>query len=453
MRFFRQTDADMTQGPISGQLVRFAIPMAIGLLFQQLYNTVDTVVVGQFVGKEALAAVGSTSSIINTLVGFSAGLSTGSSVVISQCYGAHNDRDLRTAVHTTVGVTFVLSLIFTALGMVLVDPLLRLMSTPQDVFPEAQTYLRIYFSGLMGLLFYNMGSGVLRAVGDSTRPLYFLCFSALVNTAFDLLFVIRFGLGVAGVAYATILAQALSAVLVLWVLTRDPGAYGIRWRQLRIDRPMFRRIFAIGLPSGIQQAITAFSNVFVQSYVNYFGSACMAGWSAYNKLDVFLTIPIQSIGMASTTFVGQNYGARRLERARNGVRKAQMLSVSITVVLSALVILSADRLIRLFTTDPEVIAFGVRFVRLDSPFYFAMCFNQTYAGALRGVGNAKAPMAIMLFSFVLFRQAYLLTVKLLGNALVPVALAYPVGWAMCSILLGVCFRRSVLYRGASFQES
>lgn len=444
MRFLHQKDADMTQGAITGQLIHFAIPMAIGLLFQQLYNTVDTVVVGQFVGKEALAAVGSTSSIINTLVGFSAGLSTGSSVVISQCYGAHNNRDLRLAVHTTVGITFIMSIVFTVLGFVLVEPLLRLMSTPEDVFAQARTYLRIYIAGLTGLLFYNMGSGVLRAVGDSTRPLYFLCFSAIVNTVFDLLFVIRFHLGVAGVAYATILAQALSAVLVMVVLTRDPGAYGVRWRELRIDRPMFGRIFAIGMPSGIQQAITAFSNVFVQSYINYFGSACMAGWSAYNKLDAFLNIPIQSIGMASTTFVGQNYGAGMMERARKGVTKAQMLSGSITVALSLVITLTAQEVIRLFTNDPEVMAFGVRFIQLNSPFYFALCFNQTYAGALRGIGSAKIPMVIMLFSFVLFRQAYLFTAKMLGNSLTAVALAYPVGWAMCSILLSVFFSRSVL---------
>lgn len=444
MRFLHQKDADMTQGAITGQLIHFAIPMAIGLLFQQLYNTVDTVVVGQFVGKEALAAVGSTSSIINTLVGFSAGLSTGSSVVISQCYGAHNNRDLRSAVHTTVGITFIMSIVFTVLGFVLVEPLLRLMSTPEDVFAQARTYLRIYIAGLTGLLFYNMGSGVLRAVGDSTRPLYFLCFSAIVNTVFDLLFVIRFHLGVAGVAYATILAQALSAVLVMVVLTRDPGAYGVRWRELRIDRPMFGRIFAIGMPSGIQQAITAFSNVFVQSYINYFGSACMAGWSAYNKLDAFLNIPIQSIGMASTTFVGQNYGAGMMERARKGVTKAQMLSGSITVALSLVITLTAQEVIRLFTNDPEVMAFGVRFIQLNSPFYFALCFNQTYAGALRGIGSAKIPMVIMLFSFVLFRQAYLFTAKMLGNSLTAVALAYPVGWAMCSILLSVFFSRSVL---------
>lgn len=444
MRFLHQKDADMTQGAITGQLIHFAIPMAIGLLFQQLYNTVDTVVVGQFVGKEALAAVGSTSSIINTLVGFSAGLSTGSSVVISQCYGAHNNRDLRSAVHTTVGITFIMSIVFTVLGFVLVEPLLRLMSTPEDVFAQARTYLRIYIAGLTGLLFYNMGSGVLRAVGDSTRPLYFLCFSAIVNTVFDLLFVIRFHLGVAGVAYATILAQALSAVLVMVVLTRDPGAYGVRWRELRIDRSMFGRIFAIGMPSGIQQAITAFSNVFVQSYINYFGSACMAGWSAYNKLDAFLNIPIQSIGMASTTFVGQNYGAGMMERARKGVTKAQMLSGSITVALSLVITLTAQEVIRLFTNDPEVMAFGVRFIQLNSPFYFALCFNQTYAGALRGIGSAKIPMVIMLFSFVLFRQAYLFTAKMLGNSLTAVAMAYPVGWAMCSVLLGVFFRRSVL---------
>lgn len=447
MRFFRQKDADMTQGPVSGHLVRFAIPMAIGLLFQQLYNTVDAVVVGQFVGKEALAAVGSTSSIINTLVGFGAGLATGSTVVISQCYGAHNERDLRSAVHTTVGFTFILSAIFTALGFLLVDPLLSLMSTPPDVFCEAQTYLRIYFGGLIGLMFYNMGSGVLRAVGDSTRPLFFLCFSAGVNVLFDLLFVIVFRLGVEGVAYATVLAQALSALLVMTVLTRDQTPYGIRWRELRMSREMVKRIFSIGFPSAIQQAITAFSNVFVQSYINYFGSACMAGWSAYNKLDMFLVIPGQSLGMAVTTFVGQNYGANQLSRARKGVRKAQLLAVSLTLCMSAVILLASRQFILFFSAEPEVIAYGVRFIQLNSPFYFLICIYQIYGGALRGVGIAKTPMYIMLFSFVAFRQLYLFVAKqFLGNPLTLVAVAYPVGWFLCATLLSIACRRSLLCR-------
>lgn len=446
MRLFRQKDADMTQGGIAGQLIRFAIPMAIGLLFQQLYNTVDTIVVGQFVGRQALAAVGGTSSIINTLVGFSAGLALGSSVVIAQSYGAHDHKALREAVHTTVGVTFFLSLLLTALSTVLMEPLLHLMDVPQDVFGEATTYLRIYFLGMIGLLFYNIGSGILRAVGDSLRPLYFLIFSAVINTVLDLVFVINFKMGVAGVAYATIIAQALSAVLVLTVLTRDHGPYGIRWRELKISWPMCKRIFSIGLPSAIQQAVTAFSNIFVQGYINHFGSACMAAWSGYNKLELFLMIPIQSIGMASSTFVGQNFGARQIKRARDGVRWSLGLSATITLVLSCVLMIFAGTMLRLITNDPEVIAFGVRFVRQNSFFYTIWCFNEIFAGALRGTGNAKAPMFIMVGSYVVFRQIYLAIAKALGNQLPWIAFAYPIAWVVGAFVFWLAYRRSPLYR-------
>ncbi|MEA4912665.1 MAG: MATE family efflux transporter, partial [Oscillospiraceae bacterium] len=298
----------MTEGVVWKQLLEFAIPMAIGLLFQQLYNTVDTIVVGRFVGKEALAAVGSTGNIIFILVGFCAGLATGASVVISQCYGAHDYDNLRDAVSTTMSVCFLMCAIATVLGLFIVTPMLRMMATPEDVLPQAREYLTIYFAGVSGLLIYNMGAGILRAVGDSRRPLYFLIFSAVVNIIFDLLFVIRFNLGIAGVAYATILSQALSAALVLLSLSKTDAPYGLRWSKLRIQKEMLARIMGIGLPSGAQQAITSFSNVFVQSYINAFGSACMAGYSSYNKLDVFIVIPMQSIGLASTTFVGQNFG-------------------------------------------------------------------------------------------------------------------------------------------------
>ena len=423
--------------------------MAIGLLFQQLYNTVDAVVVGRFVGKEALAAVGSTSSIINMLVGLCAGLATGASVVISQCYGAHNEKQLHDAVHTTIALTFIMCAIVTVLGLLIVEPMLRMMSTPEDVFDEARDYLLIYFAGVSGLLIYNMGSGILRAVGDSRRPLYFLCFSAIVNIAFDLLFVVRFGWGVVGVAYATILSQFLSALLVLFVLSRDNAPYGIRWRHLCLKKEMLSRILRIGLPSGVQQGITSFSNVFVQSYINFFGSACMAGWSSYNKLDVFILIPVQSLAMASTTFVGQNYGAHQLERARKGISQTLRMSLIITTLLSVVAMLLARPLLSLFSPDEDVLGFGVQFITLVSPFYITICFNQIYAGALRGVGNAKIPMLVMLFSFVVFRQIYLLVNKLLGNSFFFVAIAYPIGWIVCSVLLTIFYRRSELYRGGS----
>ena len=301
MAGIRKTDSDMTQGSIWRHLVEFAIPMALGLLFQQLYNTVDTLVVGNFVSKEAQAAVGSTGSIINTVVGFCTGLATGASVIISQRYGAHDDAALRKAVHTTIAVTFLLSALATAGGLLIVDPMLRFMQTPADVWDDARLYLTIYFWGVSGILFYNMGSGILRAVGDSRRPLLFLMLSALLNTVLDLFFVLVLGMKVDGVALATVLAQVISAAAILFVLTREKAAYGIRWKELRVDRGSLSGILKIGLPSSIQSAITAFSNVFVQSYINAFGSACMAGYSIYNKLDAFVLIPVQALAMSSTT--------------------------------------------------------------------------------------------------------------------------------------------------------
>ena len=437
-------DLDMTEGNIWMHLLRFSIPMAIGLLFQQLYNTVDTLVVGQFVGQQAQAAVGSTGPIINTIVGFCAGLATGASVVISQRYGAHDQEGLSKAVHTTVALTFIISLVATGLGQLIITPMLHFMQTPEDVMPESAAYLSIYFAGISGVLFYNLGSGILRAVGDSRRPLLFLIISALLNTALDLLFVLVFDMGVDGVAYATILSQILSALLTLYALSRERGTYGIRWRKIRIDRESLSMILKLGLPSSIQAAITAFSNVFVQSYINYFGSACMAGYGVYGKIDAFALIPVQSISMSSTTFVGQNWGAKQPARAREGVWKAILMSLISTAVLGILVFVLAEPLMGFFSPEPDVIEYGVRFLRIITPFYIAICFNQIYAGALRGVGDATMPTVIMLVSFVAFRQVYLAVTKALGAGFIAVALAYPVGWILCSTLLIIRYSRSAL---------
>ena len=452
MRLGKHGAADMTEGPIWRHLISFALPMMVGLLFQQLYNTVDTIIVGQFVGKEALAAVGSTSPIINTLVGFAVGLASGGTVAISQSYGAHDYRALGKAVHTAVSLTFLVSIALSLIGAAIVTPLLNMMGTPADVFDEAHTYLSIYFAGMLGLLVYNMGSGILRAVGDSTRPLYFLVFSAIVNTVLDLLFVVVFDMGVAGVAWATLIAQALSALLVLWVLTREHAPYGIRWRELRLDKEMLKRICALGLPSGIQQAVTNFSNVFVQASVNAFGSACMAGWSAYSKLDVFLSVPIQAVSLASTTMVGQNVGARKLDRVKSGVRQAQWMGVSVTLLLAVGLVVFAPAMLRMFSTESDVLEYGVYFVRIISPFYILMCFTNTYAGALRGVGRSQATMYICLFSFVAFRQLYLLAGRLFGSPILWVTLAYPVGWLMASLLLGIWFFRAIRQTEKQMQE-
>ena len=446
MAGIRKTDSDMTQGSIWRHLVEFAIPMALGLLFQQLYNTVDTLVVGNFVSKEAQAAVGSTGSIINTVVGFCTGLATGASVIISQRYGAHDDAALRKAVHTTIAVTFLLSALATAGGLLIVDPMLRFMQTPADVWDDARLYLTIYFWGVSGILFYNMGSGILRAVGDSRRPLLFLMLSALLNTVLDLFFVLVLGMKVDGVAMATVLAQVISAAAILFVLTREKAAYGIRWKELRVDRGSLSGILKIGLPSSIQSAITAFSNVFVQSYINAFGSACMAGYSIYNKLDAFVLIPVQALAMSSTTMVGQNWGAKQTARARKSVSTAIWLSLISTALLGIVAFLAAKDLIGLFSPDPEVVSYGVRFIQIVTPFYLTISFNQIYSGALRGIGDATAPTVIMLCSFVVFRQIYLFITKMLNVGFVSVALAYPMGWILCSTLLIIRYRGSRLFR-------
>ena len=277
------------------------------------------------------------------------------------------------------------------------------MDTPEDVLPEASQYLRIYFAGISGLMLYNMGSGILRAVGDSRRPLYILMVCALGNIFFDLLFVIVFHAGVEGVAYATILSQWISAILVLVILTREKSSYRLIWKDLHIHKGTAMSIFRIGFPAGLQIAVTSFSNVFVQSYINHFGSSCMAGWTTYGKLDKFCLLPIQSIGLAVTTFVGQNLGADNMKRARKGTTVALFISIATALILMAPVIIFAPFLASLFTNEPEVLTYGIHFIRLMMPFYLAISFNQIFANALRGAGNSVTPMVIMMGSFIVFR--------------------------------------------------
>ncbi len=425
----------MTKGTIWKAIVYFSIPLLIGNVFQQLYNTVDSIVVGNYVGKEALAAVGSCTVIINMLVGFFMGLSTGASVVISQYYGANEHKKLHDAVHTSIVMTLLLGIIMTFVGILLSPTLLNFMKTPSDVMPSSSLYLRIYFGGILGLMVYNMGSAILRAIGDSKRPLYFLIFSSIVNTVLDLVFVIVFDMGVAGVAWATLIAQVLSAILVIIVLVRSKEAYRIILKDLCLNKEMFMKMLKIGLPAGLQQSITAFSNIFVQGYINVFGSSAMAGWSSYIKIDQFVILPVQSIALASTTFVGQNLGAKDVKRAKQGTKTSLGISLAVTIFLSILLNIFGNQILSIFSQDPEVLKYGNVFLRIFSPFYFALCFNQIYAGALRGAGDSNAPMVIMLFCFVVFRQLTLFIGTKFFSSLNFVAFSYPLGWMLCSILL------------------
>ena len=427
-------DVDMTKGNITRHLVNFALPLLLGNLFQQLYNMVDTWVVGNYVSNEAFSAVGTVGPVINTLIGFFLGLSSGAGVVISQYYGAGREEKVQQAVHTALMLTLALGVVFTVAGIAMTPLMLQLMKTPAEVAPEQATYLRIYFAGVIGLLLYNMGSGLLRAVGDSRRPFYFLVVSAVLNTVLDLLFVIKFHMGVEGVAYATIIAQAVSAVLTLWVLMGAEGGIRLELHALRFTWSVLRQIVAVGIPAALQMAITAFSNVFVQSYINYFGPDCMSGWTAYNKVDQLMILPVQSISMANTTFVGQNLGVGDTPRAKKGVRTSLWLSVAVTAVLLIPVLLFAPDLTAFFNSKAEVVSYGALLLRLLSPFYFFFCINQIFAGALRGAGNSQVPMWIMLGSFVVFRQIYLyIMANFISNEIIPIALSYPAGWFVCSV--------------------
>ena len=363
-------DVDMTQGSTTRHLINFALPLLAGNLFQQLYNMVDTWVVGNFVSNEAFSAVGTVGPIINMLIGFFLGMSSGAGVVISQYYGAHRPEKVHEAVHTAMLLTVVMGVVFTGAGIAMTPLMLRLMKTPAEVAPDQTAYLTIYFAGIMGLLLYNMGSGILRAVGDSRRPFYFLVVSAVINTALDLLFVLKFGMGVEGVAYATIIAQAVSAVLTIAVLMRYDGSVKLSPQKLRIHWDMLKKIVAVGIPAALQMAITAFSNVFVQGYINHFGADCMSGWTAYTKIDQLVILPVQSLALASTTFVGQNLGVGNVERAKGGVRQALYLSVAVTAVLLVPVLLLAPDLTAFFNSKAEVVSYGALLLRLLSPFYF-----------------------------------------------------------------------------------
>ena len=432
-RHHARYDVDMTQGSTTRHLVRFALPLLAGNLFQQLYNMVDTWVVGNFVSNEAFSAVGTVTPIINTLIGFFLGMSSGAGVVISQYYGAHRPEKVREAVHTAMLLTVIMGMVFTGVGIAMTPLMLELMKTPAEVAPDQTAYLTIYFAGIMGLLLYNMGSGILRAVGDSRRPFYFLLVSAGVNTALDLLFVLKFGMGVEGVAYATIIAQAVSAVLTIAVLIGYDGSVKLSLRDLRIHWRMLKKIVAVGIPAALQMAITAFSNVFVQGYINHFGADCMSGWTAYTKIDQLVILPVQSLSLASTTFVGQNLGVGNVERAKGGVRRALYLSFAVTAVLLVPVLTLAPDMTAFFNSKPEVVSYGALLLRLLSPFYFFFCINQIYSGALRGSGNSQVPMFIMLGSFVVFRQIYLYVMAhFISNEIVPIAMGYPAGWFVCS---------------------
>ncbi len=438
----RKKDVNMTSGSIIKLIIAFAIPLMIGNFFQLLYNTVDAWVLGNYVSDKAFGAVSSLGAVINTVISIFLGMSVGASAVISQYFGASDDENVKTSVHTAVIITFALGIVCTLAGVLLTEQLLSLMKTPEEMIPDASLYLKIYFGGIMGLMFYNMLSAVLRAVGDSTSPFIALVISSVINLVLDLCFVLKFKMGVEGVAIATIIAQFFSALYLATVLIRAKGPYRICFKSVKYSKKIIGSIIRIGMPSALQMGITSFSNIFVQSYINYLGPDVVSGWGSYSKIDQFMLLPVQSISLASTTFVGQNLGAGKVERARKGIFTSIAMATVIVLVLLIPIEIFAEPITAIFNKKEAIVENGAYLLRIVSPFYVFICINNILAGALRGAGNTKAPTIMLLFSFVLFRQSYLALVMALGYGknLTLVALSYPFGWIIATLLLVIYYK-------------
>lgn len=430
---------DLTKGSIVKAIILFSIPLLIGNLFQQLYNAVDSYVVGNYVGKIALAAVGASTPIINMLIGFFMGISTGAGVVIAQFFGAGDLTKMKKAIHNSIALTLVMGVVLTVVGLVFNDPILKAIGVPSDVFSEASTYLSIYFWSLIFVMIYNMGSGILRSVGDSKRPLYFLVFSSVVNIVLDFLFVKYFGFGVAGAGYATLIAQAISAIMVMYVLMKTNDSYKVVLKDIKFDKEILLRIIKIGLPTGFQQSIVSLSNVIVQSYINVYGASVIAGYSVTIKIDGFVNLPLQAFNMAITTFVGQNIGAKKYERVKKGAYITTFLAM-ITIGFFVVIMYFFGRdFIALFNQEKDVIDAGRLMQLTFLPFYIVLPINQVINGVLRGAGRSAVPMYVMIFSFVFLRQIYLFLVTKVTSDVVYVFLGWPTTWVVCSLIFIVYF--------------
>lgn len=430
----REKTIDLTNGSIVKAILLFSIPLLVGNLFQQLYNAVDSYVVGNYVGTNALAAVGASTPVINMLIGFFMGISTGAGVVIAQYFGAEEVKKMKLAIHNSMALTLVLGIALTIVGLFCTNPLLRAIGVPEEVFSQASLYLGIYFAGLIFMMVYNMGSGILRSVGDSKRPLYFLIFSSAVNIVLDFLFVKGFGWGVAGAGYATLIAQAVSAVMIMYVLMKTDENYKVSLRSIGFNKSILLKIIKIGLPTGFQQSIVALSNVIVQSYINVYGSSVIAGYSVTIKIDGFVNLPLQAFNMAVTTFVGQNIGAKKYDRVKKGAYMTTALAMITIGTFVVLMYLFGRNFIALFNQEEAVIEAGRLMQLVFLPFYIFLPINQVINGVLRGAGRSSVPMYVMVFSFVVLRQAYLFVVTKLTDNIAYIFFGWPVTWIVCSAI-------------------
>lgn len=436
MRKEKSNTNQITEGVIWKQLLIFFFPIVIGTFFQQLYNTVDAVIVGRFIGKQALASVGGSAAVLSNLViGFFTGLSAGATVIISQYFGAKDEANLNKGLHTAYAFSILASVVISVVGWFSAPALLTMMKTPADVLPDSILYLRIYFLGILFVLIYNMGSGIMRAIGDSKRPLYYLIVCCFLNIVLDIVMVLVFHLGIAGVAIATIIAQAVSALLVTFSLMRSYDMLKLRLKAIKIHPDLLKAEFRIGLPSGLQSCAYSITNIIIQTSINNFGTDTAAAWAAFGKLDAIFWTICGAFGISITTFAGQNFGAKQYARVRKSVRVCLLMALSICGAMVVFLMIACRPLYHIFTSDQAVIDIGVYMLKLITPSYLIYIFVEIYSGALRGIGDVLIPALITMGGVLLVRIPWVLFVTPMRNEVSTLLFSYPMAWSATALLL------------------
>lgn len=438
-RAVRSYEIDMCNGPIFGKIVAFAVPLMLSGILQLLFNAADIIVVGRFAGSESLAAVGSTSSLINLLVNVFIGLSIGANVLVAQFYGAQRRKDLEETVHTAMLLAALGGVFLIVLGVALADPLLEMMGTPEDVLPLAALYMKIYFVGMPVTLVYNFGSAILRAVGDTRRPLYFLLTAGIINVVLNLIFVIQFSMGVAGVALATVISQCVSAALIVQCLVRSDAPYRLRRDRLKMTPEKLGLIAKIGLPAGLQGAIFSISNVLIQSSVNSFGSVAMAGNTAAANIEGFVYTSMNAVYQTALSFTSQNFGAKKFDRMTKILLYCLGLVTAVGLVLGGGAVLLGRPLLGIYSSDPQVIQYGINRLRIISGPYFLCGIMDTMVGALRGIGYSVIPMLVSLTGACAFRVVWIFTFFAMNRTLQTLYLSYPVSWTITFTAHVICY--------------
>lgn len=431
----------MTSGPIWKQILRFSIPLILGNLFQQMYSIVDSIIVGNVVGSDALAAVGASGSIIQLLIGFIIGASAGAGVVTSQYYGAQNAEGVRKAVHTTFAIAIVCGVIISVVGVLSTNWILVMMDTPEEVFDAAADYLRWFFAGHFFAVIYNLLAGILNAVGNSKRSLIFLIIATICNIVLDIIFVAGFKWGVVGAAIATDLSQAISCVCILVYMYHSSQSYRIRFKEIGFHDNLLKRIIVLGIPTGLQNIIVSLSNVIVQASVNSFGATIMASYAAFNRIDGFILLPVISIGTAATTFAGQNYGAQKLDRIHKGLKVSVGMGTGYAIAAAAVMLVAGPYIIQIFTSEEAVVAAGVRMMWYMYPFYWLLAMFHIALGSVRGVGKTMESMFISVFSLCVCRVLWIFTAVNWWHELFTLMMCYPVTWLVGAVIVLIYLKK------------